>query len=98
MVDKFILFGKVFGIYSSLLILEFSNQTGLLYSMSGYICFIFQDPAEVMFVKGSLPAQRFITAVDLTDSSKLESVSRELWMRIWNRVIYYVSFTSRCCK
>ncbi|XP_053378889.1 glutathione S-transferase kappa 1-like [Mercenaria mercenaria] len=44
-----------------------------------------KDPAEVMFVKGSLPTQRFITAVDLLDSSKVEPVSRELWMRIWNR-------------
>ncbi|XP_060562144.1 glutathione S-transferase kappa 1-like [Ruditapes philippinarum] len=44
-----------------------------------------KDPAEVMFNKGSLSAQRFITAVDLMDSSKVEPLSRELWMRIWSR-------------
>ena len=39
-----------------------------------------------MFIKGSLSAQRFITAVDMTDQSKTEEVSRQLWMRIWSRV------------
>ena len=39
-----------------------------------------------MFIKGSLSAQRFITAIDMTDQSKTEEVSRQLWMRIWSRV------------
>jgi len=40
----------------------------------------------MMFVKGSLKAQRFITAVDLLDSSKVKDVSKQFWMRNWSRV------------
>lgn len=40
----------------------------------------------MMFVKGSLSAQRFITAVDLMDSSKTERLSKQIWMRNWSRV------------
>ena len=45
-----------------------------------------QDPGEVMFIKGSLSAQRFITALDMADKSLTEEVSRQLWMRAWSRV------------
>ncbi|XP_008320959.1 glutathione S-transferase kappa 1 [Cynoglossus semilaevis] len=46
------------------------------------------DPFEVMFRKGSLSAMRFLTAVQEQEKDgdkKVEQVSRELWMRIWNR-------------
>ncbi|KAK3592601.1 hypothetical protein CHS0354_001769 [Potamilus streckersoni] len=44
-----------------------------------------KNPAEVMFIKGTLTAQRFLTAVDIMNQEKTESVSREFWMRAWNR-------------
>jgi len=44
----------------------------------------------VLFVKGSLPTQRFLTAVQMQKPELTESLSRELWMRIWHRVIAYV--------
>ncbi|XP_028833994.1 glutathione S-transferase kappa 1-like isoform X2 [Denticeps clupeoides] len=46
------------------------------------------DAAHVMFEKGSLSAMRFLTAVsekDLGQDNRVEKLSRELWMRIWNR-------------
>jgi len=44
-----------------------------------------QNVFEVLAVKGSLSAQRLLTAVNLKQPSLTESLSRELWMRIWNR-------------
>ena len=49
-----------------------------------------QDPMEVMFVKASLPTQRFLTVVKMHRPDLTESLSRELWMRIWNRVTNYI--------
>ncbi|KAK3788031.1 hypothetical protein RRG08_051105 [Elysia crispata] len=43
------------------------------------------DPPKVMFEKGSLNAQRFLTAIDMSMPDKVEPVTRELWMRIWSR-------------
>ncbi|KAH9513586.1 Glutathione S-transferase kappa 1 [Bulinus truncatus] len=40
---------------------------------------------EMMFVKGTLSTQRFLTAVDMKQPHMLEKVTRELWMRNWNR-------------
>ncbi|XP_026173326.1 glutathione S-transferase kappa 1-like isoform X2 [Mastacembelus armatus] len=44
------------------------------------------DPFEAMFKKGSLPAMRFLTAVQEREGrdTKVEQVSRELWRRIWS--------------
>lgn len=45
------------------------------------------NPFEAMFDKGSLAAMRFVTAVQEKETGgdkKLESVSRELWKRIWS--------------
>ncbi|CAJ1062473.1 glutathione S-transferase kappa 1 [Xyrichtys novacula] len=45
------------------------------------------NPAEAMFVKGSLSAMRFVTAVQEMEKSgdeQVERVSRELWRRIWS--------------
>jgi glutathione S-transferase kappa 1 len=39
-----------------------------------------------MIEKGSLRAQRFITAVAHERPEYIEGVSRELWKRIWSRV------------
>lgn len=44
-----------------------------------------KDVMQVMLSKGSLAAQRLITAVQTTHPDKVEEVSREFWMRIWNR-------------
>lgn len=43
------------------------------------------DPMNVIFVKGSLPTQRFLTAVQMQRPELTESLSREIWMRIWHR-------------
>ncbi|KAH3779836.1 hypothetical protein DPMN_157644 [Dreissena polymorpha] len=40
----------------------------------------------MMFVKGTLKTQRFITAVDMMDSTKTEELSRQMWHRNWSRV------------
>jgi len=45
---------------------------------------LMEDPFEVMAVKGSLRAQRFLTAIDLHYPEHLEDVSRSLWSRIWS--------------
>ncbi|KAM3843587.1 glutathione S-transferase kappa 1 isoform 3-T3 [Vipera latastei] len=44
-----------------------------------------KDFVNSVIVKGSLSAMRFITAVDIAEPQFLESVSRELSMRIWSR-------------
>ncbi|XP_028665813.1 glutathione S-transferase kappa 1 [Erpetoichthys calabaricus] len=44
-----------------------------------------QNPAEVMFVKGTLQAMRFVTATNILQPELTEVLSRELWMRIWSR-------------
>ncbi|XP_007445304.3 glutathione S-transferase kappa 1, partial [Python bivittatus] len=44
-----------------------------------------KDILDTVVVKGSLPAMRFITAVDIAEPQFLEPVSRELWMRVWSR-------------
>ncbi|KAH3825436.1 glutathione S-transferase kappa 1-like isoform X1 [Dreissena polymorpha] len=43
------------------------------------------NTAEMMFVKGTLKTQRFITAVDMMDSTKTEELSRQMWHRNWSR-------------
>ena len=45
-----------------------------------------QNPAEVMFVKGSLKAQRLLIAAKMTIPEHLEELLRQLWLRIWSRV------------
>lgn len=42
-----------------------------------------ENIAEVMFNKGSLNAQRFITAVDMVIPEHTESISRSLWLRLY---------------
>ncbi|XP_015272753.1 PREDICTED: glutathione S-transferase kappa 1 [Gekko japonicus] len=44
-----------------------------------------KDFLEAVIKKGSLPAMRFVSAVDIAQPQYLEPVSRELWMRIWCR-------------
>ncbi|XP_074659163.1 glutathione S-transferase kappa 1-like [Tubulanus polymorphus] len=44
-----------------------------------------KDPVEVMFKRGSLSAMRFITAVDMKNPEFTEEISRQMWLRIWNR-------------
>ncbi|CAH1775146.1 unnamed protein product [Owenia fusiformis] len=43
------------------------------------------DFAEVAFKKGSINAQRFLTAVSMSNPDMVEPVTRELWMRVWNK-------------
>lgn len=43
------------------------------------------DVADSLMNKGSLLAQRLLTSVSLTQPELTESLSRELWMRIWSR-------------
>ncbi|KAG8539013.1 hypothetical protein GDO81_021607, partial [Engystomops pustulosus] len=42
------------------------------------------DVFHVMLKKGSFSAMRFVTAVQMSQPEFVESVSRELWMRIWS--------------
>nr|QST14953.1 GSTkappa1 protein [Diaphanosoma celebensis] len=44
-----------------------------------------ENPVETLAVKGTLRAQRFLTAISLHYPKHLEEVSRQLWMRIWAR-------------
>lgn len=43
------------------------------------------DPANVMFVKGSLSAMRLVTAASKDHPELVENLSREFWMRAWSR-------------
>jgi glutathione S-transferase kappa 1 len=43
------------------------------------------NPTELLLVKGSLNAQRFLTAVEQQRPELVEPLSRELWMRAWSR-------------
>jgi len=43
------------------------------------------DVFATLMTKGSLNAQRLLTAVQEKQPSLTESVSRELWMRVWSR-------------
>ncbi|XP_040294592.1 glutathione S-transferase kappa 1-like [Bufo bufo] len=45
------------------------------------------DFFNVVIKKGSLSAMRFVTAVQMSHPEFLESVSRELWLRIWSEDI-----------
>jgi glutathione S-transferase kappa 1 len=50
-----------------------------------------------MVEKGTLKAQRFLTAIKMQHPEHLENVSRELWNRIWSRVsIIDLLFGSTC--
>ncbi|XP_069115514.1 glutathione S-transferase kappa 1-like [Argopecten irradians] len=43
------------------------------------------NPAEVMFIKGTLMPQRFLTAVDIKRPDLVEDLSRQFWIRAWNK-------------
>jgi len=43
------------------------------------------NPVETMVVKGTLKTMRFVTAIDMKHPEYTGPLSRELWMRIWNR-------------
>ncbi|XP_044295484.1 glutathione S-transferase kappa 1 [Varanus komodoensis] len=44
-----------------------------------------KDFMGTVIEKGSLPAMRFLTAVDILQPEFVEPVSKEFWMRIWSR-------------
>jgi len=46
---------------------------------------LMEDPFTVMVERGSLRAQRFLTAIDLYFPEHLEDVSRSLWTRVWSK-------------
>ncbi|KAI9561597.1 hypothetical protein GHT06_012556 [Daphnia sinensis] len=46
---------------------------------------LIEDPFHVMIEKGTIKAQRFLTAIGEKHPEHLEGVSRELWKRIWSR-------------
>ncbi|XP_046642248.1 glutathione S-transferase kappa 1-like isoform X2 [Daphnia pulicaria] len=46
---------------------------------------LIEDPFNVMIEKGTLRAQRFLTAIAHEHPEHVEGVSRELWTRIWSR-------------
>lgn len=52
---------------------------------------LIQDPYHTIVEKGSLRAMRFLTAISLNCNEHLEQVSRELWTRIWTKVIIDLS-------
>jgi len=46
---------------------------------------LMEDPFTIMVEKGSLRAQRFLTAINLHVPEHLEDVSRSLWTRVWSK-------------
>ncbi|KAK4329251.1 hypothetical protein Pmani_000390 [Petrolisthes manimaculis] len=46
---------------------------------------LIEDPAELIFGKGSLIPNRFLIATSLLYPQHLESLSRALWMAVWNK-------------
>ena len=61
--------------------MEFGLAVGLISPLV-----FFQDFSHVILEKGSLQAQRFLTAVDMVQPDCMEEVSRQLWLRVWSRV------------
>nr|QST14955.1 GSTkappa3 protein [Diaphanosoma celebensis] len=45
---------------------------------------VIEDPFHILAKKGSLRAQRLITAVQFNHPSYVEEVSRQLWLRTWS--------------
>ena len=43
------------------------------------------DVVDVLFKKGSMNAQRLLTAASIHSPKHVEALSRALWMRIWSR-------------
>ena len=76
--------------YVPFAIMSFFNaiflQSSLLFLLNYWTLSVYQDITNVMFEKGSLSAQRLLTAVKEELPHKLEEVSRQLWLRIWSRV------------
>ncbi|XP_014665704.1 PREDICTED: glutathione S-transferase kappa 1-like [Priapulus caudatus] len=53
-----------------------------------FTCTPIRQPSDFMgtiIQKGSLQAQRFLASVEMSQPSLLEEVSRQLWLRVWNR-------------
>lgn len=46
---------------------------------------LMEDPFTIMIEKGSLRAQRFLTAIDIHAPEHLENISRSLWTRVWSK-------------
>lgn len=42
----------------------------------------------MMFNKGSLSAQRLLTATKMSYPNYVENLSRALWTRVWSKVIF----------
>ncbi|XP_006819334.1 glutathione S-transferase kappa 1-like [Saccoglossus kowalevskii] len=61
-----------------------------LHRLRNYYKIPMNEPADfvdVMFVKGSLSAQRLLTAISMDlNNEAVEDVSRQLWLRVWSKV------------